>query len=258
MTRTIAIIGGKGGIGKSTLASNLSCALAQLGASVIAIDANLTTPNLGIHLGIHLTPNSLHSLLKGESTINNSIYPYVAGFKVIPGSMNIYDLKDVDAGRLPEVALALTGKSDFILIDSAAGLGREALSAINAADEILIITNPELPSVVDALRTIKIAENLNKKILGVVVNRVTGKWHELKKREIEEMLGLPVLVEIPEDENMAKSVTLKIPLVMFNPISPASIEIRRLAHLLIGKEFKEEIQKPQGLLERIVKWILGK
>ncbi|MDI6798866.1 MAG: P-loop NTPase, partial [Candidatus Aenigmarchaeota archaeon] len=65
MTRIISVIGGKGGTGKTTIASNLSAALSELGQEVIAVDANLTTPNLGLHLGLLLVPNTLHDVLRG-------------------------------------------------------------------------------------------------------------------------------------------------------------------------------------------------
>jgi len=255
MTRLITVIGGKGGVGKTTLVSNLAYSLADLGKEVIAVDANLTTPNLALHLGLHLAPETLHDVLKGETKLKDAIYPHPFGFKVLPASMSVNDLTGVDVGKLPEVALNLTGKADFVLMDCAAGLGREAISAIQAGDEILLITNPDLPAVADALKTLKIAERSEKKTLGVVVNRVEKRWYELTKWEIEEILGLPVLAEIPEDKNMDKTITLKTPLVRFDPFSPASIEIRKLAHWLAGEEFREE--RGLGILERLVKWITG-
>jgi septum site-determining protein MinD len=257
MTRVITVIGGKGGIGKTTLTSNLATALSQLGNDVIAVDANLTTPNLGLHLGMHLAPNTLHDFLKGESKLNNAMYPHELGFKVIPGSMSIEDVQGVDVGKLPEVTLSLLGKSDFVIFDSAAGLGREALSAIAAADEILVITNPDLPSVTDALKTVKIAESLNKKILGVVVNKVRKKGYELTREEVSEMIDYPVLVEIPEDKNVAKSIAAKQPVVNFEPDSPAAIEIRKLAGFLCGKSVEQRIKPKFGIIERLVRWMSG-
>lgn len=255
MTRTIAIIGGKGGIGKTILVSNLSTALTELGYDVIAIDANLTTPNLGLHLGMHLAPKTLHDVLKRKTKLKNTIYPHTLGFKLIPASMSVGDLTGVDVGRLQEVTLNLLGKADFIILDCAAGLGREAVSAIKAADEILIITNPDLPSVADALKTAKLTESLNKKIIGVVVNRVKKKKHELTKEEIEDMIGVPVLAGIPEDINVIKSIVSKNPLVNYDPYSPASIEIKRLAYRLIGKPFKPEKRRTFRILERLVNWM---
>lgn len=253
MTRTIVVTSGKGGVGKTSLVSNLATALAELGQDVVAIDANLTTPNLGLHLGMQLAPRTLHDVLKGNSKLRNAIYPHQLGFKVIPSSMNINDLKDVDVGRMHEVTLNLLGQADYVLLDSAAGLGREAISAIDASDEILIITNPDLPSVVDALRVAKISKDSNKNVLGVVINRIKGNEHEMTKSEIEYMVGHPVVAEIPEDKNISESIGNKRPIVNLNPNSPASIEIRRLAHHLCEVPFFYESR--QGFLTKLSRWM---
>lgn len=254
MTRIINIVSGKGGVGKTTLTSNLAYALTELGEDVIAIDTNLTTPHLGLHLGIHLAPNTLHDVLRGDTNLSDAIYPHPSGFKILPASMSINDLTGVDIGKLPEITSKLSGTTDYVLMDCAPGLGREAVSSIKAADELILVTSPELPSVADALKTLKIAEKVGKKILGVVVNRVRGKWYELTKWEIEETLNLPVLVEIPEDANVSKSVTIKMPLVEYDSFSPAAIEIRRLAHQLTGREFGFEKSK-LSILDRFIKWV---
>jgi len=255
MTRIITIVGGKGGVGKTTLVSNLSAALSELGQEVVAVDANLTTPNLGLHLGMHLVPNTLHDVLKGGTSLRSAIYPHPSGFKVLPSSMNINDLKGVDVGKLPEVTLSLIGKADYVIVDSSAGLGREAINAIYASTEILLITNPDLPSVADALKTARIAREANKRIAGVVVNRVRKKSYELTKKDIEEMLDLPVLAEIPEDKNVHKSIAIKKPVIEFAPFSPASIEIRRLAHILCDIPFRYKEPFRFNIIEKLVGWM---
>ncbi|MEM5829436.1 MAG: cell division ATPase MinD [Candidatus Aenigmatarchaeota archaeon] len=255
MTRTILITSGKGGVGKTTLTSNLASALCLLGEDVVAIDANLTTPNLGLHLGMHFAPITLHDVLKGESKLKDAIYPHPFGFKVIPASMSVDDLTGIDPTKLYEVVLNLTGKINFILLDSAAGLGRESTSALQATEEVLVITNPNLPSVADALKTIRLAERLEKKIIGVVVNRVRRKDYELTKTEIEEMTGYPVLVQIPEDNNVAKAIFAKMPVVNYSPHSPASIEFKRLACLLTGRPFLEKPRFHFTIIERLVNWM---
>jgi len=255
MTRVITVIGGKGGVGKTTLTANLASALAELGEDVVAVDSNLTTPNLSLHLGLHFAPNTLHQVLKGESKLKEATYPHAAGFKVVPASMSIDDLEGVDPGKLYEVIFNLLGKSDFVLLDSAAGLGREAVSAVNAAEEILIITNPNLPSVSDALKTVKLAERLDKKIIGVVVNKVKRRQYELTKTEIEEMVGHPVIAEIPEDRNVSKSLFAKTPVVNYSPSSPAAIEFKKLAHNLTGRPFLERPRFSLNIVERLISWM---
>jgi septum site-determining protein MinD len=255
MTRLITIISGKGGVGKTTIASNLTTALSNLGQNVIAIDANITTPNLGMHVGLPNARNSLQDVLRSDVRIRDATYPHPLGFSIIPSSMNIGDLQNVDIGRLPEVTMNLMGKADYVILDSAAGLGREAMSAVQAGTEVLIVTNPDVPSVAEALKTIKIAESQGKKVAGVVVNKVRGKWYELTKREIEGMLGAPVMVEIPEDKNVPKSLAIKTPVVNFNPKSPASIEVRKLAHELVGLPFNEK-GTGANFFDRFINWLM--
>jgi len=257
VTRVINIVSGKGGVGKTTLTSNLAYVLSELGQDVVAIDANLTTPHLGLHLGLPLVQNTLTDVLRGDIGLRNAMYSHPLGFKVVPASMNVNDLKGVDIGKLTGVTLNLIGKTDYVLTDCAPGLGRESISAIESAIETLIITTPELPSVADALKTARIAESTGKQVLGVVVNRVRGKWHELTKKEIEEMVGVPVLVEIPEDRNVSRSIAVKTPLVNYNPNSPASMEIKRLAHALVGVPFRHRKPRSFRLLDRLIGWLTG-
>ena len=255
MTRVISVIGGKGGVGKTTLVANLSAALAGLGNEVVAVDGNLTTPNLGLHLGFHLADKTLHDVLRGNTKIERATYPHPLGFKVVPASMSVKDLTNVDVGKLPSKILGLYGKADYVILDSAAGLGREAVSAIQSADEILLITNPDLPSVADALKTARLSENLNKKVLGVVVNRVKNRWEELTRRDIEKTIGHRVIAEIPNDSKVAESIHVKTPLVSYDMHSPAAVEFNRLAHAIDGKEFAYTKPRSFKLFDRLLDWV---
>ena len=246
MTRTIAIASGKGGVGKTTLVSNLSYALTELGKDVTAIDANLTTPHLGLHLGFHMVPKSLHDFLRGDAKANEVVYYHPYGFKVVPAGLSVNDLVGVDSDKLHSFTLKLLGKTDFILLDSAPSLGKEATLSLKVADEILLLANPNLPSVLDVLKVAKVAEKLDKVILGAVVNRVNKK-NELSAADIEDFLKYPVVAEIPEDVNVQKSLAARSAVVDYNPTSPASVEMRRLAHYLVGKEFRYD----QGFWNRL-------
>ncbi len=255
MTRIILLTSGKGGVGKTTIASNLAYALTELGEDVIAVDANLTTPNLGLCMGIPLAQHTLHDVLRRETKLRNAVYMHPYGFKLIPASMSIKDLGGVDVGRLPSVTLSLLGQADYVIMDCSAGLGREATSAIAAADEIILVTNPDLPSVADALKTANLVKKLKKRIIGVVVNRIKRKEYELSKEEIEGLIEAPVIAEIPEDVEVARSIAAKRPVVDYNPNSPAAVEIRRLAHKLTGRPFKYRRPKNFRILERLIGWM---
>jgi len=239
LTRVICIAGGKGGIGKTTLVSNLGAALVDLGCNVLAVDSNLTTPNLGIHLGIPLYPKTLHDVLKGKASIAEAIYRHPSGMRVIPAGLSLDDLKGTDPRDLPTALLDVLGIVDIMLLDASAGLGREALAALEAADELLVLTTPDLPSVTDALKTAKLAQQVGTKPIGIVVNRILGRPHEMTRQEICGMLDQPIISEIPEDWNISASIAARTPIVHYRPNSPASRAIKRLAARIAGVEVKE-------------------
>lgn len=255
MTRIIALASGKGGVGKTFLTANLAYALAELGEEVIAVDANLSTPHLGLHLGMQFAPITLHDVLKG-SNLKDALYPHPFGFKVLPGSLSLMDLQEVDVGKLPEIMLNLIGKYDYILLDSAPGLGRESISSISSTQEILIVANPDMPSVLDASKIAKLASSIHKQIAGIVLNRVGRKSFELSREKVEEITGFPVLVEIPEDPYVSKSIFMRRPLLEIYPDSSASIEVKRLAHMLEGIPFKEKRKFSLNLINSLVGWML--
>ncbi|MBI4176998.1 MAG: P-loop NTPase [Candidatus Aenigmarchaeota archaeon] len=248
MTRLICVTSGKGGVGKTTLVTNLATAFSKLDKKVMVIDGNITTPNIGFHLDMPLAQPTLHDVMRGSVRIRDAVRRHEAGFYVLPAGIHFDEMKGVDPSRLGEVVAHLDGTMDMIIVDSAAGLGREAQSAMDASNEVILVTNPDLPSVADALKTVKIARDKGKNITGVVLNRVRGHRHELEKHEIEAMLSIPIAAEIPEDASIPASIALRKPVVHTNPRSPASQEITRLAHALIGLQYQK---RSPGIITRI-------
>ncbi len=251
MSRIIAISSGKGGVGKTTLVANLSAALAQYGKSVVALDANLTTSNLALHLGMHLYPRTLHDVFDRKARIKDVTYTHKTGFKIIPADISFRKLKDVKSHEYIDIFYKLLEGNDFILIDSPAGLGKDSLATIDAADELITITNPELPAITDALKLSLIANRYSTHNLGVVVNRIKRESHEVPMDHIEKMLGLPVIGRIPEDKEVRKAIALKEPVVSYNPKSPAAQHIRAIAASLIGEEYNPRM--PLGI--RLFGWL---
>jgi len=238
LTRIIAIVSGKGGVGKTTFVSNLGISLSAMGKRVIALDSNLTTPNLGIHLGIPLYPVTLHDVLKGRANIRDAVYDHESGLKVIPAGISLRDMRGVDSRDLSNAVLDLLGTADIILLDAAAGLGKEALASIESADEMILITNPDLPSVTDALKAYKLAQKMGIRTLGVVVNRVQNKKHEMKRDEIMGMLDeVDFIAEIPEDHKVPEAISNRMPIVSYSPGSKASRSINQIASRISGRKY---------------------
>lgn len=257
MARIISVISGKGGVGKTTLTSNLGVCLAKQGYSVAVVDANLTGANLGLHFGLISYPTSVHNVMNDTATLKDAIYKHPSGVDIVPASLSFEDVLDTDPKNIREGIDYHLGDNDFVLIDSATGLDRETLNAMDMADELIIVTHPELPTISDALRAKSIAKKYDKKILGVVLNRV-NKSDELKKDNLAAFFDLPILGVIPEDHQVRKSVEAKKPITLGSPGHKVSQEIRRISYHLLGKKVKIKPQK-KGIVDMyfpIVKYFL--
>jgi len=240
MGRIITVASGKGGAGKTTFVCNLSAALSGMGKDVVAVDANLTTPNLGVHLGIPLYPVTLQDVLAGDAKLKEALYKDKSGIHVLPADMSITKLSKTTPGELVNVLYKLADAYDFVLVDSAAGLGKEAVTAVEAADELITLTNPEMPAMVDALKLIKITDKLETANIGVVLNRIKGDRHEMKHHEIKDFLGIDILGKIPDDKNMRKALLAKQPLVTYRPSSKAVRGYKAVASSLAGVPVKKQ------------------
>ena len=230
--KTIAIVSGKGGVGKTTSAINLSAYLTSLGYNVLLVDANVNTPDVGLSLGAPVVPISLQHVLSGKNNAEDAIYTHHSGIKVMPSSLSISsDIKNLGKviGKLKNF--------DFVIIDSAAGLGDDVISAIKASDECLVVTNPELPALAGALKTINAAEQLKKSILGVLVTRKAK--NQLSLKNVRAMLGYPIIGVIPEDDKVKESQLDKDTLVRF-PRSNASKGYKKLALNITGARLEDK------------------
>ncbi len=259
MTRIIGVLAGKGGTGKTTTSVNLGAALTYFGKDVIIVDANLTTPNVGLHLGVPVVPIHLHHVLQGKNAITEAVYAHPAGMKIVPGSLSIDDLHTTDPEKLKRAVKQLAKyKPDFIIVDGAAGLGREALNAILSVEELLIVTNPELPAITDALKTIRLAEKLDKKVAGIVLAKTMQNNMDVSVKKTEEFLDNPVIAVIPHDKAVRESLTMKDAVVFTHPKSYPAVGYKKLAAALSGMDYSEEAGEKIGFFSALVKWMRWK
>lgn len=250
MAKILTITSGKGGVGKTITAINIGAALNYFGKDVIIVDANLTTPNVGLHLGAPIVPISLNHVLLGKADIADAIYEHESGTKIIPSSLSVRELRRLNPSKLKDVGKKLRKATDYVIYDSAAGLGEEAIAAMEAADELIIVTNPEITAVTDALKTSKVAEELGKEVRGIIVTRVKGDKYEMPISNIREMLELPILGVIPEDKNMKVAMYRKNALVYSHPKSKAARAYKRIAARICGNNHYKEASFMDKLLGR--------
>jgi len=250
MNNVIVITSGKGGVGKTTTAINLGAAINYFGKNVLIIDANLSTPNIGIHLNSPEVPVNLNHVLLEKAELPEAIYEHKSGMKVIPASLSVKELKKIAPHKLKDFKKDFQKMADYVIIDSAAGLGHEAISAIQSADEIIIVTNPEMPAITDALKTIKIAEQLKKSVRGVLMTRVRKDKIELPPITVKEMLNVPIIGMIPEDDAVRESLNIKDAVIHTHPKSKAARAYKEIAAEIIGVNYDSSKDAP-SLWEKI-------
>lgn len=253
MTRFIAVTSGKGGVGKTTTSINLGTALTNFGRDVIVLDGNLTTANVGLYLGSPIVPVTLHDVVKGKKDITEAVYLHPSGLKIIPGSISIDELKKANYKRLREALAKLLGKAEVVIMDTPPGLGKDTMAILKAADEVIIVTHPELPSVTDALKTIKMSERVGTKIAGVILTRVKNDNIDMSVNNVETILEKPVIGIIPDDDAIRKAVKMKHPVTYTHPNSAASVGYKKLAANLLGEQYEENLIKRDGLFSYILR-----
>ncbi|MBU0530150.1 MAG: cell division ATPase MinD [Candidatus Aenigmatarchaeota archaeon] len=234
MTRIIAIASGKGGVGKTTITANLAAALTRMRRSVIAIDGNLGTANLGMHLGIPLYPITLHDVLRKDFHARDALYKHRDGFRVIPADISLRKFIDVKTHHFMDVFYKFVGDAEYVLIDCPPGVGREARAVIEACDELLTITNPEMTALTDAVKIEAVAADVGTRNIGVVINRVNRHRHEVNLDVATRFLGMHVIGKIHEDNHMTRATAYRRTVVTHKPNARSSRQLMELASLLTG------------------------
>ena len=251
MSRIIVITSGKGGVGKTTSAINLGAAINHFGGNVLVVDGNLSTPNVGIHLGSPEVPINLNHVIRKKADVFEAVYEHESGIKILPASLSIKESDKINPEKIGEIKKDLAKVSDFVIIDSAAGLGKEALSVIKMADELIVITNPEMPAITDALKAIKMAEREKKEVLGIIMTRVKKNNIELSPETVKEMLETPILGMIPEDENISKALNMKDAVIHTHPKSKSARAYKEIGAKILGVSYDSDKDK-ESIWTRIV------
>ena len=252
MSKIIVITSGKGGVGKTTTAINLGAALNYFGKDVLIIDGNLSTPNIGIHLNSPEVPISLNHVLLNKAEPYEAVYEHESGLKIMPSSLSINEFRKIKPERINDFKKEFRKISEYIIVDSSSGLGSEALSTIELADELIIVTNPEIPAITDALKTIKIAEQMNKPVMGVIMTRVKKDKIEMSPETAKDMLESPILGMIPEDEYVKRALNKKDAIVHAYPKSKSARAYKEIAAKMLNISYDSNKDAP-SIWERIFK-----
>ena len=240
----IAVASGKGGVGKTNVAVNLSVALARLGHRVGLVDADFGLGNVDVLLG--LTPErNIGALLTGEASLDELLVAGPAGVWILPASSGLRELTAFTMAQRAILADAfgrLRGRFDFMLIDTAAGISDTVIDTILLADRVLVVTSLEPSAIVDAYATVKVLTAASPATeIGIVVNRVrsaedaTVAFRQLEMAAIRFLRrSLKFYGFINEDVALRESVLIQRAVVEDAPQADATRSFRLLAARLAG------------------------
>lgn len=266
-TRTITVTSGKGGVGKSNFTLNFALALQKKGFKVLVFDADIGLANIDVLMGISSKFNLYH-LLKKEKTIWEIIQTGHNDLQFIAGGSGFNDLIRLSEEQLDYFAdqvNQLTGHVDFIIFDTGAGLSKETLKFIVAAEETIVVTTPEPTSITDAYAIIKMVHSMNYQVaFRLVVNRAMD-WKEGRQTAdkislvAKQFLNLdiPTLGYVLDDNNVSKAVKKQVPFTVAYPLSAASKSIGELADAFIANQSPAETPTGavKGFLTKMI-WLL--
>jgi flagellar biosynthesis protein FlhG len=263
-TRIITVTSGKGGVGKSNFTLNFALTLQTLGFKVLIFDADIGLANIDVLMGVSAKYNLYH-LLKREKTIWEIITHGPKGLEFIAGGSGFNDLlrlTDEELDYFAEQVDQLNGYVDYLIFDTGAGLSKETLKFIIAAQESIVVTTPEPTSITDAYAIIKMVHAMGHRVqFKLVVNRTTdnkeGKYTADKISMVAKRflsLDIPTLGFVPDDANVSKAVKKQIPFTLAFPHAQATKGMEELVNNFIAnREFDTSQAESSG-----VKGFLGK
>ena len=263
-TRAVAVTGGKGGVGKSTVALNLSVAYARRGARTLMLDSDLGLADLNLLLG--LAPSrSLLDVLQGHPI--REVLVEAHGITLLPALNGSYTLANIDERarqRLFDAIESLGDDFDTLVVDTAAGISENAVAFAGAAGEIVVCTTPEPLALADAYACVKaLATRHGVQRAFLLPNAVrspseaddvVGRLSALVDRFLG--VALTPLPPIPFDPMVAVAAAAGVPLLLHSPDSPASRAVLRVARRidsLAQHDDEEDGQRVRLWLRRVLR-----
>lgn len=237
--RTIAITGGKGGIGKTNIAINLAFAFSRMNRDVMLMDADLGLANIDVLLGLN-TLYDLSHVITGEQTLDNILVDGPGGIKIVPGASGVSDMADLSSAQHASLIRAfgeLTQPLDILIVDTAAGISNSVISFTKACQDIVVTICDEPTSITDAYALIKLlSQQHGIRRFHIVANMVRNRAHgeELFHRICRVTdrfldVALELIGSVPFDGYLRRAVRQQALVVDAYPSSEAAKALTQLA-----------------------------
>lgn len=254
-SRVVTITSGKGGVGKTTVTANLGVALARLGKRVVTIDADIGLRNLDVVMGLeNRIVYDLVDVVEGRCRLRQALIrdKRLETLFLLPAAQT-RDKTAVTPNDMVRLCDQLRLQYDFVLLDSPAGIEQGYRNAVAPADEVLVITNPEVSAVRDADRVIGLVEAEGKGPARLIINRLdpnlVQRGDMLTTADVVEILAIDVLGIVPEDQAILISTNRGQP-VALDGRSPSGQAFHNIARRLLGQDVPfMPLQTSGGLMQ---------
>ena len=217
-SEVIVVTSGKGGVGKTTTTANVGTGLAKLGKKVCLIDTDIGLRNLDVVMGLeNRIVYNLVDVVEGNCRIKQALirdkrHP---GLYLMP-SAQTRDKTAVSPGQMVKVIDHLKEQFDYIILDCPAGIEQGFQNAIAGADRAIVVTTPEVSAIRDADRIIGLLKNAEMPLIELLINRVrmdmVRRGDMMSLKDVCEILPIPLLGAVPDDENIVISTNQGEPL----------------------------------------------
>lgn len=234
----LGFVSTKGGVGKTTVVSNLGHLLSdKYGKSVLVVDGNFTAPSLHTHFGLMAHGQGLADAMAGRAMMKEVVMNHSKNLDFLPVG---FVAKNLDYKAMRSYLCSMRSKYDYILIDSSPAINAETLGAIYASDKIFLIATPDHVSMNNGLQTVNLAIKSQTYISGVILNKSKNKLYEVSSHDVEKVLGAPVLSAFDDSEKVLKSLADFKTVVDKYPRSSMAQGYSKLAASICGKEYKAD------------------
>jgi flagellar biosynthesis protein FlhG len=244
-SRVMAITSGKGGVGKTNVVAGLAMSLAKAGQRVVVLDADFGLANVDILLG--LSPKyTLEHVLRGERILEEIMLEGPHGIRLIPASSGIQEFTRLDTStelRLIQGLQRIAENTDWLLIDTAAGIHDSVIKLLIAAQEIILVSTPEPTSLVDAYAMVKVVHLRDQtKPIWLLVNNAQN--HEEAEETVDQIQAaakrflnkdINSLGLVPSDNHILQAVRQQQGVVDLFPDSPAAKAFQAISGILMEK-----------------------
>ncbi len=261
----IAVISGKGGVGKTTTTANIGLGIANNGKKCVVVDFDIGQRNLDMILGLeNRVVYDMVQVMDGEATLKQALIKSKASDNLrFLAASQTKDKSVLESDKIEKLISELKADFDFVILDAPAGIESGYEHTIEFADAAIVVVNPEVSSIRDADRAIGILDSKSNKVKNgeevekyLIINRIVPDMVQsgemLRSEDILDILDIKLLGKVPEDKGIIDASNQGKPVIL-DKNSIAGQAYQRICSRLCGEnvEMKDIESNDAGLFKKL-------